>query len=52
MKPPGQNEIVGIVVAVVALVIVLKVARVAIRLMFFLIGIMLLIGVFYFAFVR
>jgi hypothetical protein len=52
MRPPGSSEIIGLAVVVLAVVLVLKLARVAIRLMLFLVGLLLIIGFFYFVMVR
>jgi len=49
---PSASEIVGILIVIFVLWFVLKLARVAIRLILFIIGIMLLIGALYFLFVR
>jgi hypothetical protein len=49
--PTGQ-ELLGILVAIVILWIILKVAKVAIRLILFFIGLVLVGGVLYFMFMR
>ena len=49
---PGFQELLGILIAVIVVWFILKMARVAIRLIVFLIGLMLLLGVLYYVFVR
>ena len=49
---PGFQELLGILIAVIVIWFILKMARVAIRLIVFLIGLMLLLGVLYYVFVR
>ncbi|HET7712340.1 MAG TPA: hypothetical protein VFL80_10465 [Thermoanaerobaculia bacterium] len=49
---PGTGELVGIVIAVLVIWFVLKLARVAIRLIVFIVGLMLLVGVLYYVFMR
>jgi hypothetical protein len=49
---PSLQEFLGILIVVLVLWFVLKMARVAIRLMVFLIGLAALFGVLYFVFVR
>ena len=49
---PGFQELLGILIVVIIIWFVLKMARVAIRLIVFLIGLMLLLGVLYYVFVR
>jgi hypothetical protein len=49
---PSLSELLGILVVIIVIWIVLKVARVAIRLMFFFIGLVIVIGVVYYVFLR
>ena len=49
---PNSQELFGILIAVLVLWIVLKMARVAIRLILFLIGLLLVLGTLYFVFMR
>ena len=49
---PSASEIVGVLIVIFVLWFVLKLARVAIRLILFIIGIMLLIGALYYLFMR
>lgn len=49
---PNSQELFGILIAVLVLWIVLKMARVAIRLILFLIGLLLVLGALYFVFMR
>ncbi|MCU1230234.1 MAG: hypothetical protein JWO97_3118 [Acidobacteria bacterium] len=49
---PSFQELLGILIVVLVIWFVLKMARVAIRLMVFLIGLAVLFGVLYFVFVR
>lgn len=49
---PSASEILGVLIVIFVIWFVLKLARVAVRLILFLIGIMLLIGALYFLFVR
>jgi len=49
---PSPSEIIGVLIVIFVIWVVLKLARVAIRLILFIIGVMLLIGVFYFVFAR
>jgi hypothetical protein len=49
---PSLQELLGILILVIVIWFVLKMARVAIRLMVFLIGLAVLLGVLYFVFVR
>jgi hypothetical protein len=49
---PSFQELLGILILVIVIWVVLKMARVAIRLMVFLIGLAVLLGVLYFVFVR
>ena len=49
---PSASEIIGVLIVIFVIWFVLKLARVAIRLILFIIGIMLLIGALYFLFVR
>ena len=49
---PSASEILGVLIVIFVIWFVLKLARVAIRLVLFIIGIMLLIGALYYFFVR
>jgi len=49
---PGLQELLGIFIVIAVIWFVLKVARVAIRLIFFFIGLIVLIGVLYYVFSR
>jgi hypothetical protein len=49
---PSFQELLGILIVVLVIWFVLKMARVAIRMMVFLIGLAVLFGVLYFVFVR
>ena len=49
---PNSQELFGILIAVLVLWIVLKMTRVAIRLILFLIGLLLVLGALYFVFMR
>ncbi len=49
---PSAPEILGVLIVIFVLWFVLKLARVAVRLILFVIGIMLLIGALYFLFMR
>jgi len=49
---PSASEILGVLIVIFVIWFVLKLARVAIRLILFIIAIMLLIGVLYHFFVR
>jgi hypothetical protein len=49
---PSFQELLGILIVVIVIWFVLKMARVAIRLMVFLLGLAALLGVLYFVFVR
>ena len=49
---PGLHELLGILVVVFVIWFVLKMARVAIRLILFFIGLIVLIGVLYYVFTR
>ncbi|MEA2571126.1 MAG: hypothetical protein QOI24_3127 [Acidobacteriota bacterium] len=49
---PSFQELLGILIVVIVIWFVLKMARVAIRLMVFLLGLAALFGVLYFVFVR
>jgi hypothetical protein len=49
---PSLSELLGILVVIIVIWIVLKVARVAIRLMFLFIGLLIVIGVVYYVFLR
>ena len=49
---PSASEIVGVLIVIFLIWFVLKLARVAIRLILFIIGMLLLIGALYFVFMR
>jgi hypothetical protein len=49
---PGFQELLGILVVIVVIWFIVKMARVALRLVFFITGLILIIGVLYFVFVR
>lgn len=49
---PSASEILGVLIVIFLIWFVLKLARVAIRLILFIIGMLLLIGALYFLFVR
>jgi hypothetical protein len=49
---PSVQELLGIFVAVIVIWFILKMARLAIRMIFFIISVLVLIGVLYFVFVR
>ena len=49
---PSLQELIGIVLVVLAVWLLLKMARVALRLFFFLIGLTLIVGLLFFVFVR
>lgn len=49
---PTLQELLGILIVVVVIWLLLKMARVALRLFFFLLGLILVAGVLYFVFVR
>ena len=49
---PTLNEIIGAIIVVLVIWFVLKLARVAIRIILFIIGIVLLVGAVYFLLVR
>ena len=49
---PSPNELIGIVVLILVIWFVLKLAKVAFKLILFVIGVMLLFGVVYFLFLR
>ena len=49
---PSASEIIGVLIVILVIWVVLKLARVAIRLILFIIGIMLLIGALYYLFMR
>jgi len=49
---PSASEIIGVLIVIFVIWVVLKLARVAIRLILFIIGIMLLIGALYYLFMR
>jgi len=49
---PGINELLGILIAIIVIWVVLKLAKVAIRLILFVIGVLLIAGVLYYVFMR
>lgn len=49
---PSLQELIGILVVVILIWLVLKMARVALRLIAFIIGLLLILGVLYLVFVR
>jgi hypothetical protein len=49
---PGINELLGILIAIIVIWVVLKLAKVAIRLIIFVIGVLLIAGVLYYVFMR
>jgi hypothetical protein len=49
---PGADELLGLVIVIFAVWVLLKVARVAIRLILFVVSIVIIIGAFYLVFVR
>jgi hypothetical protein len=49
---PSVQELLGIFVAVIVIWFILKMARLAIRMIFIIISVLVLIGVLYFVFVR
>jgi hypothetical protein len=49
---PSPNELIGILVVILAIWFVLKLAKVAIRLILFVIAVVTLLGVVYFLFLR
>lgn len=49
---PGANELLGLVIVIFIIWIVLKVARVAIRLILFVIALAIIIGALYWVFAR
>jgi len=49
---PGINELLGILVAIIVIWVVLKLAKVAIRLILFVIAVLLIAGVLYYVFMR
>ena len=49
---PTPQELLGILIAIVVIWIVLKVMKVAVRLIFFVIGLLLVGGLFYYLFMR
>ncbi|HEX9458002.1 MAG TPA: hypothetical protein VGA84_02605 [Thermoanaerobaculia bacterium] len=49
---PGINELLGILIAIIVIWIVLKLAKVAIRLIFLVIAVLLIAGVVYYVFMR
>ena len=49
---PSINELLGILIAIIVIWVVLKLAKVAIRLILFVITILLIAGVLYYVFMR
>jgi len=49
---PGMNELFGLLIAILVIWFVLKLAKVAIRLILFVIGILIIAGVLYYVFMR
>ncbi|MGZ5476722.1 MAG: hypothetical protein ACXW3E_08415 [Thermoanaerobaculia bacterium] len=49
---PGANELLGLVIAILICWVLLKVARVAIKLFLFVIAIVIVFGAYYWVFVR
>jgi hypothetical protein len=49
---PGANELLGLVIAILIVWVLLKVARFAIKLFFFVIAIAIILGAYYWVFVR
>jgi hypothetical protein len=49
---PSLQELLGILCVVLVIWVLLKIARLAIRLIFFTIGLVLIVGVLYYVFVR
>lgn len=47
-----MNELLGILIAIIVIWIILKLARVAIRLIFFVIAVLLIAGALYYVFMR
>jgi hypothetical protein len=49
---PSMNELIGLLVAILVIWIVLKMAKVAIRLILFVIAVLLIAGALYYVFMR
>lgn len=49
---PGINELLGILIAIIVIWVVLKLAKVALRLIIFVIAVLLIAGVLYYVFMR
>ena len=49
---PSLQELLGILIAIIVIWFILKMARVAIRLIVFIVGLAIIVGVLYFVFVR
>ena len=49
---PGLQELIGVVIVIAVVWFVLKLARVAVRLILFIIALVLLVGALFFVFVR
>jgi hypothetical protein len=49
---PSINELLGILIAIIVIWVILKLAKVAIRLIFFVIAVLLIAGALYYVFMR
>jgi hypothetical protein len=49
---PSINELLGILIAIIVIWVILKLAKVAIRLIFFVIAVLLIAGAIYYVFMR
>ena len=49
---PSMNELLGILIAIIVIWVVLKLAKVALRLILFVIAVLLIAGVLYYVFMR
>lgn len=49
---PGINELLGILIAIIVIWVILKLAKVAIRMILFVIAVLLIAGVLYYVFMR
>ena len=49
---PGLQELIGVLIVIAVIWFVLKLARVAVRLILFIIGLVIVLGVLFFVFVR
>ena len=49
---PGLQELIGVLIIIAVIWFVLKLARVAVRLILFIIGLVIVLGVLFFVFVR